>query len=117
MSEHTPESGEIEDVAAQCQAWALHRFDTYGPHDARGAALWDVAAWLRERPTVCPHPYKRAHTNEADAQRQLQSLIDNPARAHTDRLHHYLCTCGCWHVGSRASGVHSTPASTSAEEA
>lgn len=39
---------ERERIAAQCRAWAVERFDVHGPMDARGAALWDVAAWLRE---------------------------------------------------------------------
>jgi len=37
-----------EVIAARCQTWATERFDEHGPEDARGAALWDVAAWLRE---------------------------------------------------------------------
>ncbi len=37
-----------ERIAARCQEWATARFDEHGPMDARGAALWDVAAWIRE---------------------------------------------------------------------
>lgn len=39
---------ERERIAKRCQEWAMDRFGEHGPHDARGAALWDVAAWLRE---------------------------------------------------------------------
>jgi hypothetical protein len=41
-----------EVLAALIRPMATARFDEYGPHDARGAAIWDVAAFLAEDPRV-----------------------------------------------------------------
>lgn len=36
----------VEQIEAACRDWAVQRFDERGPHDQRGAALWDVASWI-----------------------------------------------------------------------
>jgi hypothetical protein len=33
---------------------AADRFAEHGPHDARGAAIWDVAGWLEDRERDSP---------------------------------------------------------------
>lgn len=35
-------------LAKQVREMAVQEFDTRGPSDPRGAAIWDVAAWLDE---------------------------------------------------------------------
>lgn len=35
-------------AAGELHRMAAERFDEHGPHDVRGAAIWDSAAWLCE---------------------------------------------------------------------
>lgn len=42
------ESEILTDLVTRLRAMAAQEFDERGPHDARGAAIWDVAAWIDE---------------------------------------------------------------------
>jgi len=42
-------AAESERIASLLSEQALLRFDAAGPHDKRGAAFWDAAAYIRER--------------------------------------------------------------------
>lgn len=39
----------LEDMAATCSEWAVERFGLFGPHDAQGATLWNLATFIREQ--------------------------------------------------------------------
>jgi hypothetical protein len=38
----------LAEIGRRIEGFAVRRFDEHGPHDARGAALWDVASYIVE---------------------------------------------------------------------
>lgn len=49
MTEDEARVDERENIAAALRRFATTRLNEFGPYDARGAAIWDCAAWVTEK--------------------------------------------------------------------
>lgn len=80
--------GVLLHVASRLKGFAVERFNVYGPHDARGAALWDAAAFVDEK--LIGDPLRRRFADPTAAPPVPSPEVPMPPRMSTNpgRIEH-----------------------------